>query len=52
MPSDENEGTVVDVVSPGYRMHKKVIRYAKVAVSKGNASNDKNQHNNLKIKED
>ncbi|MFA7694765.1 MAG: nucleotide exchange factor GrpE [Methanoregula sp.] len=52
IPSDENEGTVVDVVSPGYRMHKKVIRYAKVAVSKGNASNDKNQNNNLKIKED
>ena len=38
IPSDETEGTVVDVVSPGYRMHKKVIRYAKVAVSKGNNS--------------
>jgi molecular chaperone GrpE len=35
IPSDDAEGTVVDVVSPGYRMHKKVIRYAKVAVSKG-----------------
>ncbi|MGA9085625.1 MAG: nucleotide exchange factor GrpE [Methanoregula sp.] len=38
--SDETEGTVVDVLSPGYRMHKKVIRYAKVAVSKGHTSND------------
>jgi len=38
IPSDETEGTVIDVVSPGYRMHKKVIRYAKVAVSKGNTS--------------
>lgn len=40
VPSAEPEGVVIDVVSPGYRMHKKVIRYAKVAVSKGN---DKNQ---------
>ncbi len=41
IPSNENEGMVVDVVSPGYRMHKKVIRYAKVAVSSGNNSHDK-----------
>ena len=34
--SDENEGMVIDVVARGYRMHDKVIRYAKVAVSKGN----------------
>ena len=40
IPSDEREGTVVDVVSPGYRMHNRVIRYAKVAVSKGNQTND------------
>jgi molecular chaperone GrpE len=40
IPSDEKEGTVVDVVSPGYRMHNKVIRYAKVAVSKGKQSHD------------
>jgi len=39
--SDETEGTVVDILSPGYRMHRKVIRYAKVAVSKGPASNVK-----------
>jgi molecular chaperone GrpE len=37
--SGDAEGTVVDVVSPGYRMHNKVIRYAKVAVSNGNISN-------------
>jgi molecular chaperone GrpE len=36
VPSDEAEGTIVDVVSRGYRMHEKVIRYAKVAVSRGN----------------
>jgi len=36
VPSDETEGTVVDEISRGYRMHEKVIRYAKVAVSKGN----------------
>jgi molecular chaperone GrpE len=40
IPSDDAEGTVVDVVSPGYRMHKKVIRYAKVAVSKGKKTNN------------
>jgi molecular chaperone GrpE len=34
--SEEPAGTVIDEVSRGYRMHDKVIRYAKVAVSKGN----------------
>ena len=34
--SDEPAGTIIDEVSRGYRMHDKVIRYAKVAVSKGN----------------
>jgi len=37
--SDETVGTVIDVVARGYRMHDKVIRYAKVAVSKGNQKN-------------
>ena len=37
--SDETAGTVIDVVARGYRMHDKVIRYAKVAVSKGNQKN-------------
>ena len=36
VPSEEAEGIVVDEVARGYRMHDKVIRYAKVAVSKGN----------------
>jgi molecular chaperone GrpE len=36
IPSDEAEGTVIDEVSRGYRLHDKVIRHAKVAVSKGN----------------
>jgi len=35
VPSEENEGIVVDEVARGYRMHDKVIRHAKVAVSKG-----------------
>jgi molecular chaperone GrpE len=39
IPSEEAPGTIVDVVSPGYRMHEKVIRYAKVAVSNGNQQN-------------
>ncbi len=37
--SEETAGTVIDVVARGYRMHDKVIRYAKVAVSKGNQKN-------------
>ncbi|MEN6443473.1 MAG: nucleotide exchange factor GrpE [Methanoregula sp.] len=32
----EDAGTVIDEVSRGYRMNDRVIRYAKVAVSKGN----------------
>jgi molecular chaperone GrpE len=37
--SDEDAGTVIDVVARGYRMHDKVIRYAKVAVSRGIENN-------------
>jgi molecular chaperone GrpE len=37
--SDEPAGTVIDEVSRGYRMHDKVIRYAKVAVSNGKENN-------------
>ncbi len=36
LPSGEPEGTIIDVVAKGYKMNEKVIRYAKVAVSKGN----------------
>ncbi len=36
IPSGEPEGKVVDEVAKGYKMNEKVIRYAKVAVSKGN----------------
>jgi molecular chaperone GrpE len=35
VPSDEPEGMVIDEVTRGYRMHERVIRHAKVAVSKG-----------------
>jgi molecular chaperone GrpE len=38
IPSDKEEGTVVDEVCKGYRMHDRVIRCAKVAVSKGRES--------------
>lgn len=36
VPSGEPEGTIIDEVTRGYRMNEKVIRHAKVAVSKGN----------------
>jgi molecular chaperone GrpE len=36
LSSGEPEGMVIDEVSRGYRMNEKVIRHAKVAVSKGN----------------
>ena len=36
IPSGEPEGTVIDEVAKGYTMNEKVIRHAKVAVSKGN----------------
>lgn len=35
IPSNQPEGMVIDEVARGYRMHEKVIRPAKVAVSKG-----------------
>jgi len=35
VPSEKEDGIVIDEVARGYRMHDKVIRYAKVAVSKG-----------------
>jgi molecular chaperone GrpE len=39
VPSDACTGTVIDEVCRGYRMQDKVIRYAKVAVSKGKENN-------------
>lgn len=36
VPSGKPEGTVIDEIAKGYRMNEKVIRHAKVAVSKGN----------------
>ena len=39
IPSDDAEGMVINEVSRGYRMNDKVIRHAKVAVSKGNQNN-------------
>jgi len=35
LPSESEEGTVVEEFACGYRMHDRVIRCAKVAVSKG-----------------
>ena len=39
LPSDKEEGVVIDEITRGYRMHDKVIRCAKVAVSKGKEKN-------------
>jgi len=39
VPSQKEEGIVIDEIARGYRMHDKVIRYAKVAVSKGKGKN-------------
>jgi molecular chaperone GrpE len=39
IPSDEPEGTVIDEITRGYRMHDRIIRHAKVAVSKGKQNN-------------
>lgn len=36
IPSNLPEGTVIDEVIRGYTMHDKVLRHAKVAVSRGN----------------
>jgi molecular chaperone GrpE len=36
VPSGESEGMVIDEVAKGYKLNEKVIRHAKVAVSKGN----------------
>jgi molecular chaperone GrpE len=36
IPFGEPEGTVIDEIARGYRINEKVIRHAKVAVSKGN----------------
>jgi len=38
IPSDKEEGIVIDELCKGYRMHDRVIRCAKVAVSKGRES--------------
>jgi molecular chaperone GrpE len=35
IPSDFEEGIVIDEITRGYRMQDRVLRYAKVAVSKG-----------------
>jgi len=36
IPSDKPHGTIVEIIEPGYRLHEKVIRAARVIVSKGN----------------
>jgi len=43
IPSDSEEGTVVDEVSCGYCMGDRVIRSAKVAVSKGKPETNQNE---------
>jgi molecular chaperone GrpE len=41
--SDEPEGTVIQVVSPGYARGDRIIRFAKVIVSKGNEKGEEHQ---------
>ena len=36
IPSDHPPGTIVEVIEPGYRLHEKVLRPARVIVSKEN----------------
>lgn len=36
IPSEKPEGTIIDEAIRGYTMHDKVLRHAKVAVSRGN----------------
>ena len=43
VPSDSEEGTVIDEVSCGYCMGDRVIRTAKVAVSKGKTEKNQNE---------
>ncbi len=43
VPSNKKEDIVVDEVSRGYRMHDKVIRFAKVAVSQGQGNENKSE---------
>ncbi|HVP94506.1 MAG TPA: nucleotide exchange factor GrpE [Methanoregulaceae archaeon] len=38
IPSDKEDGTVVEELCKGYRMHDRIIRCAKVAVAKGRES--------------
>jgi molecular chaperone GrpE len=35
VPSDKSEGTIIEVIERGYRLHEKVLRPARVIVSKG-----------------
>jgi molecular chaperone GrpE len=35
IPSDKSEGTIIEVIERGYRLHEKVLRPARVIVSKG-----------------
>lgn len=41
VPSESDEGVVIDEIVRGYRMNSKVIRHSKVAVSKGREKEDK-----------
>jgi molecular chaperone GrpE len=40
VPSDQPHGTIVEEIEPGYRLHDKIVRAARVIVSKGLAASD------------
>jgi molecular chaperone GrpE len=37
VPSDHPPGTIVEEIEPGYRLHDKIVRPARVIISKGKA---------------
>ena len=43
IPSDADEGVIVDEICPGYCMDEKIIRCARVAVSKGKQTENNNE---------
>ncbi len=44
LPSDSEPGTVLDVIEPGYTLHDRVIRHAKVAVASEKPAVDSERH--------
>jgi molecular chaperone GrpE len=39
--SDKPHGTIVEEIEPAYRLHDKIVRAARVIISRGNEDKDK-----------